>query len=56
MVVGFLLLKLGSRYFLTYKLVPGQESKTSIEKIYDKKCAIKVVEAALKDYNEEYGN
>ena len=43
-------------YFLTYKLVPGQESRTSIEQIYDKAHAIKVVEAALQDYTEEYGN
>ena len=43
-------------YFLTYKLIPGQESKTSIEKIYDKDYALKVVEAALNDYVEEYGH
>ena len=43
-------------YFLTYKLVPGQESKTSIDNIYDKDHALKVVEASMLDYAEEYGN
>ncbi len=42
-------------YFLTYKLVPGEESKTSIEKVYGRKHALKVVEAAMADYIEEYG-
>jgi inorganic pyrophosphatase len=42
-------------YFLTYKLVPGEESKTSIDKVYGRKHALKVVEAAMADYTEEYG-
>jgi len=43
-------------YFLTYKLTPGEESKTSIEQTYDRKHALKVVEAAIKDYEDEYGD
>ena len=43
-------------YFLTYKLLHGEESLTSIEDIYDKDHAAKVVEATIKDYNELYGD
>ncbi len=42
-------------YFLTYKLVPGEETKTSIDKVYGRKHALKVVEAAMADYVEEFG-
>jgi len=43
-------------YFLTYKLLHGEESLTSIEDIYDKDHAAKVVEASIIDYNELYGD
>jgi inorganic pyrophosphatase len=39
-------------YFLTYKLVPGQPAKASIERIYGQKHALRVVRAALADYRE----
>jgi inorganic pyrophosphatase len=42
-------------YFGTYKLVPGQESQFSIERAYDREHAFKVVEAAIEDYDREYG-
>jgi inorganic pyrophosphatase len=42
-------------YFSTYKLLPGHESEISIESIYDVDHAIQVVEAALADYVEEFG-
>ncbi len=42
-------------YFETYKLVPGQPSDVQIEKIYDRKTAYTVIEAAMEDYTEEYG-
>jgi inorganic pyrophosphatase len=42
-------------YFETYKLVPGQPSDVQIEKIYDRAYALKVIEASLEDYTEEYG-
>jgi inorganic pyrophosphatase len=42
-------------YFGTYKLVPGQEPQFSIEETYDRKCARKVVEAAIEDYDDEFG-
>ena len=43
-------------YFLTYKLIPGEKSKVQIDEIYDKKHAIKVVEASMLDYEDEYGS
>ena len=42
-------------YFATYKLIPGKEVKVSIEDIYGKDYAHKVVEASLKDYEEKFG-
>ena len=41
-------------YFLTYKLVPGQAAKASIDQIYGQKHALRVVEAALEDYKEKF--
>ncbi len=41
-------------YFLTYKLVPGQAAKASIEKVYGRKHALRVVRAALADYKEKF--
>lgn len=42
-------------YFGTYKTMPGEKNKVHIEKIYDVKHAYKVIEAALLDYEEEFG-
>jgi len=42
-------------YFATYKLVPGESLKISIEKIYGAGHAFKVVEASIEDYRDEYG-
>jgi len=42
-------------YFLTYKLEFGTQSQMTIERIYNREHAIRVVEAAMEDYNEEYG-
>ncbi len=41
-------------YFLTYKQLPGEELKTSIDKVYGAEHAYKVIEAAIEDYEEEY--
>jgi len=41
-------------YFLTYKLVPGQEAKASIERVYGQKHALRVVRAAMADYKEKF--
>jgi inorganic pyrophosphatase len=42
-------------YFMTYKLVPGNPTQFSIEKVYDCEHAFAVIGAAIEDYNEEYG-
>ncbi len=42
-------------YFLTYKLVPGKENKVSIEEIYGRERAEKVIKASMEDYIDEYG-
>jgi inorganic pyrophosphatase len=42
-------------YFLTYKMVPGEASQMTIEKVYDREHAMRVVEASLADYDETFG-
>jgi inorganic pyrophosphatase len=42
-------------YFETYKMIPGTVAEVSIERIYDCNHAEKVVEAAMKDYEEHFG-
>ncbi len=42
-------------YFGTYKMIPGQESKLVVERTYGREHALEVVQAAMKDYYEEYG-
>lgn len=42
-------------YFATYKMIPGQPSKLTVERVYDRAHALQVVEAAMMDYFEEYG-
>lgn len=42
-------------YFATYKLVPGQPSELVVERTYDREHALNVIEAAMRDYQEEYG-
>src|SRR4249919_2706978 len=39
-------------YFLTYKLVPGQQAHAKITKVYGRAHARKVITAAMKDYQE----
>lgn len=43
-------------YFSTYKLVPGQVSRLSVEELYGRDHALRVVEAAMEDYNQRYGH
>ncbi len=42
-------------YFSTYKLVPGEPSQMIIEQVYGVAHALKVVEASMADYDEEFG-
>lgn len=41
-------------YFLTYKLVPGQPSRVTIDEVYDAAHAQRVVEASMADYAEAF--
>jgi inorganic pyrophosphatase len=42
-------------YFLTYKLVPGEPNRVTIDQVYDTDHAQRVVEAAISDYAAEFG-
>jgi len=42
-------------YFLTYKVLPGEDGKVSIPEVYDKTHASAVIEAAMADYAETFG-
>ena len=42
-------------YFETYKFVPGQPDTVSIERVYGRAHALKVVEAAIADYADHFG-
>lgn len=42
-------------YFATYKLIPGQENRISVQGTFDREHAIRVIEASILDYEEEYG-
>ena len=37
-------------YFVTYKMVPGEEARTKINRVYERDHALKVVQAAMADY------
>lgn len=43
-------------YFSTYKMIPGGESQMSIEQVFDRDYALRVVRAAMEDYDEAYGS
>jgi inorganic pyrophosphatase len=43
-------------YFATYKLVPGEPSRVSIEQRYGLDQALKVIEAAVEDYRQMFGS
>lgn len=42
-------------YFATYKTMPGEPAQISIEGVYDCAHALKVVQAAIDDYDEVFG-
>ncbi len=41
---------------MTYKLIPGEESKFTIEKVLGKEEAFKVIKASMQDYNDVFGD
>lgn len=42
-------------YFLTYKMLPGTADAVSVEVVYGREHALKVVRASMADYDEVYG-
>ncbi len=42
-------------YFGTYKMIPGEESQLTVERIYGREHALTVVKASMEDYEEAYG-
>ncbi len=42
-------------YFLTYKMIPGEKSDVSITRVYNHDHAVKVIEAAIADYEDQFG-
>lgn len=42
-------------YFLTYKLVPGRRAKVRVASVYGRAHALKVVTAAMADYEAAFG-
>ncbi len=43
-------------YFMTYKLIPGQENAVSIDLVEGAEQARKIIIAAMADYEEEFGS
>jgi inorganic pyrophosphatase len=41
-------------YFLTYKFVPGRGAQARIKKVYGRRHALRVVEAAVADYDDTF--
>jgi len=41
-----------SHYFRTYKLAPGEDDNISVEKVYHRDRALKVIEASMEDYKD----
>ena len=42
-------------YFLTYKEMPGVDANVRIPRVYGAEHALRVVDAAMADYEEEFG-
>ena len=42
-------------YFSTYKMIEGEDMELSVKQVYDRDHALAVVQAALDDYAEEFG-
>ena len=44
-----------THYFETYKLSPNEDSTVSIDQVYGHEHAYKVIEAAIRDYEDRFG-
>lgn len=42
-------------YFETYKMLPGQHQPVHIAKVYDRSHACQVIQAAIEDYQDDFG-
>ena len=42
-------------YFMTYKLIPGEEMDVSIDLTFGREHAEKVIKASIEDYIDEFG-
>ncbi len=42
-------------FFLTYKMIPGQPSPVTVERVYGADQAYEVINAAIADYEESFG-
>jgi inorganic pyrophosphatase len=42
-------------YFSTYKMIPGQPSQVTIDRVIHNQDAFNLVTAAIQDYEESYG-
>lgn len=43
-------------YFLTYKMVPGEESRVTIDDSYGREQAQNIIKASIEDYHYEFGD
>lgn len=43
-------------YFATYKMIPGQPPRVTVEELYHRGHALEVVSAAMEDYRAEFGS
>lgn len=42
-------------YFATYKLIQGQDKTVTVEEVYNKEKALKVIKASTEDYEQAFG-
>jgi inorganic pyrophosphatase len=43
-------------YFVTYKLIPGRRARARVAGVYGRRHALKVVRAAMADYDEAFAS
>ena len=43
-------------YFSTYKMQPGKDTQIKVDNVYDREEAMRVIEAAILDYEENFGH
>lgn len=43
-------------YFKTYKMIPGKTVNIKVDNVYGREQALKVIDAAMRDYREHFGH